>query len=92
MKKVASVVRVDVSLREGLTILDLKDGNTTKLSEIRQIIKNNGFVSKEATVIAAGREFKVLATNQLGDGFMSSPAVLGNSLVLRSKTHLYRID
>lgn len=44
------------------------------------------------TVLAATREFKVLATNQLGDGFMASPAVLGNSLVLRSKTHLYRID
>jgi outer membrane protein assembly factor BamB len=44
------------------------------------------------TVVEAGRNFKVLATNQLGDGFMASPAVLGNSLVLRSKTHLYRID
>src|SRR5207302_1528967 len=44
------------------------------------------------TVIAAAREFKVLATNQLGDGFMASPAVLNNSLILRSTTHLYRID
>ena len=46
----------------------------------------------KTTVLAASREFKVLATNQLGDGFMASPAVLNNSLVLRSKTHLYRID
>lgn len=44
------------------------------------------------TVVAAERAFKVLATNRLGDGFMASPAVLGNSLVLRSKTHLYRVD
>lgn len=46
----------------------------------------------KTTVIDAGREFKVLATNQLGDGFMASPAVLENSLILRSKTKLYRID
>lgn len=46
----------------------------------------------KTTVVAADREFKVLATNQVGSGFMASPAVIGNSLVLRSKTHLYRID
>ncbi|HEV8541399.1 MAG TPA: PQQ-binding-like beta-propeller repeat protein [Verrucomicrobiae bacterium] len=44
------------------------------------------------TVIEAGREFKVLAKNQLSDGFMSSPAVTRNSLILRTKTNLYRID
>jgi outer membrane protein assembly factor BamB len=44
------------------------------------------------TIVAADRQFKVLATNQLGDGFMASPAVIGDSLVLRSKTHLYRIN
>ena len=44
------------------------------------------------TVIQDGREFKVLAENQLGDGFMASPAISGGSLFLRSRTHLYRID
>ena len=44
------------------------------------------------TVIQDGREFKVLAENQLGDGFMASPAIAGGSLFLRSRTHLYRID
>jgi outer membrane protein assembly factor BamB len=44
------------------------------------------------TVIEAGRAFKVLAENQLGDGFMASPAVDGNALILRSRTHLYRIE
>jgi outer membrane protein assembly factor BamB len=43
-------------------------------------------------VIQAGREFKVLATNQLGDGFMATPAVIGNSFLLRSRTHLYRVE
>ncbi len=46
----------------------------------------------KTTVIEAGRAFKVLAENQLGDGFMASPAVDGNALILRSRTHLYRIE
>jgi len=54
MKKVPAVAQVRVSLNEGLTILDLKPGNTTTLAELRQIIKNNGFVSKEATGVARG--------------------------------------
>ncbi len=45
-----------------------------------------------ATVIEAGRALKVLAENQLGDGFMASPAVDGSALILRSRTHLYRIE
>ena len=46
----------------------------------------------KATVIEASREFKILATSQLGDGFMASPAVSGNALYLRSRSHLYRIE
>ncbi len=44
------------------------------------------------TVIEAGRSYKVLAENTLGDGFMASPAVVGNALILRSRTHLYRVE
>jgi len=55
MKKVAAVSQVRVSLNDGLTVLDLKPGNTVTLAEIRLIIKNNGFVPKEATVIARGQ-------------------------------------
>ncbi len=44
------------------------------------------------TVIAAGREYKVLAENTLADGLMASPAVVGNSLILRTRTNLYRIE
>jgi outer membrane protein assembly factor BamB len=46
----------------------------------------------KTTVIDAGRAFKVIAENQLNDGFMASPAVDGNALFLRTKTHLYRIE
>jgi outer membrane protein assembly factor BamB len=52
------------------------------------------FFSEEgkATVIEAGREWKPIATNQLGDGFMASAAVDGSALFLRSKTALYRVE
>jgi outer membrane protein assembly factor BamB len=44
------------------------------------------------TVLAPGRELKKLAENKLDAGFMASPAVTGNALILRTKTHLYRIE
>lgn len=46
----------------------------------------------KAAVIEAGRSFKVLSENLLDDGFMASPAVVGNALILRTRTHLYRIE
>ena len=46
----------------------------------------------QTTVIAASREYKVLAENKLDDGFMSSPAVAGKSLFLRTRSALYRIE
>ena len=46
----------------------------------------------KTTVIAPGREYTEVATNQLDDGFMASPAVVDSSLILRTRTHLYRID
>jgi outer membrane protein assembly factor BamB len=46
----------------------------------------------QTTVLEAGRQFKVLAENQLGDGFMASPAPDGQALYLRTRTHLYRIE
>jgi outer membrane protein assembly factor BamB len=44
------------------------------------------------TVIAASRDYKVLAENQLDDGFMSSPTVAGKALFLRTRSALYRIE
>jgi outer membrane protein assembly factor BamB len=46
----------------------------------------------KATVIEASREFKPIATNQLGDGFMASAAVDGKAMFLRTKTALYRVE
>ena len=46
----------------------------------------------KATVLKVGRVPEVLATTRLESGFMASPAVTGKALILRSKTHLYRIE
>ena len=52
------------------------------------------FFSEEGktTVIEARRQFKVLSENQLEDGFMASPAIAGRAFLLRTRTHLYRIE
>lgn len=45
-----------------------------------------------STVLKAGRSFEKLAVNTLDEGCLSSPAVDGKALILRTKTHLYRIE
>jgi outer membrane protein assembly factor BamB len=46
----------------------------------------------KTTVLKPGRTFTVIAANTLEEGCMASPAALGNSLFLRTKKALYRID
>lgn len=46
----------------------------------------------KTTVVAAARGFRKLAENQLGDGYMASPAIVGNALLLRSKSGIYRVE
>lgn len=43
-------------------------------------------------IIATGREFRELAVNALDGEILASPAVVGDSLLIRTKTHLYRIE
>ncbi|MEX0718281.1 MAG: PQQ-binding-like beta-propeller repeat protein [Planctomycetaceae bacterium] len=52
------------------------------------------FCSEEGktTVLAPADEPRVLATNELADGFMASPAVSDGALFLRTMTSLYRIE
>ncbi|MCP3915823.1 MAG: PQQ-like beta-propeller repeat protein [bacterium] len=45
----------------------------------------------KSTVIAPSKKFQVLARNELDDGMMASPVVVGDSFLLRTRTHLYRI-
>ena len=49
--------------------------------------------SSVTRVIEPGRQFELLATNKLdGEEMMATPAVVGNSLIIRTGKHLYRID
>ena len=41
------------------------------------------------SVIEAGKAYKGIASNRLDASFIASPAVAGDSLILRSTTHLY---
>ena len=52
------------------------------------------FFSKqgEITVITAARKSETIARNKLYAAFIASPAVVDNALILRSTTHLYRIE
>jgi outer membrane protein assembly factor BamB len=44
------------------------------------------------TVIAASREYQALATNDLRETTMASPAVVENAIIVRTEGHLYRIE
>jgi outer membrane protein assembly factor BamB len=46
----------------------------------------------KCTQVRADKTFKVVAENQLGDGFMASPAVSGNAYFMRSRTMMYCIE
>jgi outer membrane protein assembly factor BamB len=52
------------------------------------------FFSEEGktSVVAPGRAYQLLATNDLGERIMASPAVSGNALFLRTDKALYRIE
>src|SRR5262245_24091826 len=44
------------------------------------------------TAVKADREYTELAKNQFDDGFMASPAVTGNALILRTRSAIYRVE
>ena len=37
-------------------------------------------------------QLKVLARGKFSDGFMATPAVTGNALILRTKSAVYRVE
>ena len=47
---------------------------------------------KCVVLAASPKEFKVLARGEFEDGFMASPAVTGNALILRTKSAVYRVE
>ena len=83
MKKNPAVAQVRVSLNDGMTVLELKPGNTTTVAELRRIIKNNGFVSKAVTALGRGtvsvdqKTFTVSGTGEQLD-LSSAPQRIGD--------------
>ena len=85
MRKIRGVKTVRVSLNDGLTVLDLDAGNTVTLGQLRTVLKNSGFVSREAQleargVVAATGQGLVFAVAGTGENFAivadaSKPAV-----------------
>jgi len=68
MKKVDGVQTVNVNLKDGLTVLELRPDNKVTLAQLRLVIKNNGFVSKDAQITArgavSGTTFEVSGTGE----------------------------
>jgi hypothetical protein len=54
VQKLPGVESVNVSLERASTDIQLRPGNTITLGQLRAIIKNNGFTTKEAVVTAIG--------------------------------------
>jgi outer membrane protein assembly factor BamB len=48
-------------------------------------------VKGEVLVIKAGPEYEVVAKNQMDSGIWATPAILRNSVILRTQKYLYRI-
>jgi outer membrane protein assembly factor BamB len=46
----------------------------------------------KTAVLKTGRTFEQLAENQLDEGFLASPAIVGKAFYVRTRTHLYRIE
>jgi outer membrane protein assembly factor BamB len=49
-------------------------------------------VKGEVLVIKAGRKYELVAKSQMDSGIWATPAVLRNSVILRTQKYLYRID
>ncbi len=83
------------------TCLDAKDGKVIWTERLEGAywsspIYADGLIycfSQEGHVLVfkADRTFEMVAKNKLDDGSNASPAVAGNSLIVRSKSHVYRI-
>lgn len=48
-------------------------------------------VKGEVVIIKAGREYELIAQNQMDSGIWATPAILRNSVIMRTEKYLYRI-
>jgi outer membrane protein assembly factor BamB len=82
-----------VEARTGALVWQSRIGGTFSASPIYAAGRVYAFDEDgKTTVLEAGRAFKVLAENHLDNGFMASPAVVADALILRTSTDVYRIE
>ena len=84
-----------------LSLVDAKTGEIEKFVSLKGGFSSSGvyadgllyFPSEEGKIVVVkpGPDLEVVATNELDDGFMASPALAGSSIFLRSKSHVYCI-
>lgn len=55
LAKVDGVASVEVTLKRGVAVIRLSEGNRVTLSELRRIVKDAGYTSQDAAVTATGR-------------------------------------
>lgn len=54
LEKVEGIETVSVTLKRGVAHLTLKKGNTVSLADLRRIIKEAGYSSRDATIAVVG--------------------------------------
>ena len=84
-----------------LSRVDAKTGEIEKFKSLKGSFSSSGvladgllyFPSEEGKIVVVkpGAELEIVATNELDDGFMASPALAGDAIFLRSKSHVYCI-
>jgi hypothetical protein len=74
VRKLEGVESVVVSLERGLASIQLRSGNRVTLQQVRQLVKNNGFNPRDASVTVVGE-----LTQEGNDAALS---VTGTSTVL----------
>jgi copper chaperone CopZ len=55
VKKVNGVDTIEVSLEKASAVITLKEGNAVSLPELRRVIRNSGYPTRDAQVTARGR-------------------------------------
>lgn len=75
MNKVQGITSVNVTLKRGVAHMELAAGNAVSLPQLRRIIKDAGYVAREAIVTVRGT-----VTQQNGDYLL---AVTGTSTSVR---------
>jgi copper chaperone CopZ len=89
--RMPGVHSVEVSLKTGILGIELVPGNTFKMSDLRNRIRENGFRPMEATVTAVGKfngsKFEVLGTGESYDAVPDGKASSDTEITFQIPAH-----